>query len=225
MLCTSDGDEQLDLFLLGDTLSFQNRYYSSTTDYKELYIDRYDLIVNEFDGRVLVVTPASQLAKKRFSGRDTVRFVRREFNIDPSIKFGKLIYHTGGSSFGGGPTYHLELDSSGSVYLHAETSYLTNSMYLTDSLAQGYYVGMLSENDLSKVVKALQTCNLRTLTTNRSLCCDGTLTTIIVYFNGQRKYIKTMSPPVLIDELIRTLFTICKETRLKKTNQKFTFEH
>src|SRR5690349_1364367 len=66
MLCSITRDEGMALFIYGDTLSFQKRYYSSTSNYEKLYIDRYDLKIIMFNDTTMIVKPVSTLSKKFF---------------------------------------------------------------------------------------------------------------------------------------------------------------
>jgi hypothetical protein len=42
---------------------------------------------------------------------------------------------------------------------------------------------------------------------------------IIVYYNGQRKYLKSMEPPIISKGLISFLRTLAENKRLGKTNE------
>ncbi len=42
-------DHRMPVYMFEDTLSFQERYYSSSTNYKKLYIKRFDLKVIEYN--------------------------------------------------------------------------------------------------------------------------------------------------------------------------------
>lgn len=223
MLCTVVRDEGMALFIYRDTLSFQKRYYSSATNYEKLYVDRYDLKVIKSNDTVLIVKPVSKLSKQFLQNRTSITFKRQSFAVDTSIKFEKIIFHTT-ECFGTCPVYHLQVDNSKQIKLNAQVVYKPRSGYQTDTASQGYFTGQLSDTTFEKLVKAIQTCNLRTLKMNNALCCDGSVSTIIVYFNGQRKYFKTMFPPTIANELIRTLYDICEEGSLTKTSDKFNIE-
>ncbi|MBX3252721.1 MAG: hypothetical protein KF862_01170 [Chitinophagaceae bacterium] len=223
MLCTIVRDEGMALFIYGDTLSFQKRYYSSATNYEKLYIDRYDLKIIKSSDTTIIVKPVSKFSKQFLQDRSTITFKRQSFVIDTSIKFEKIVFHTT-ECFGTCPVYHLQVDNSKQVKLNAQVVYTPRSGYQTDTASQGYFTGQLSDTAFEKLIKAVQTFNLRTLKMNNALCCDGSINTIIVYFNGQRKYFKTMFPPTIANELIRTLYDICNEGGLTKTNEKFKVE-
>lgn len=215
-------DENFELYIYGDTLSFQKKYYSSTTKYEKLYVDRYDLKVIKSNDTSLVVRPVSSFSKKFFQYKPKLTFTKQAFTVDASIKFDKIIFHTT-ECYGTCPVYHLQVDKSKQLKLNAEVVCKQNG-FQTDTTSQGYFIGQLSDTTFEKLIKAIQTCNLKTLKMNNVLCCDGSVSTIIVYFSGQRKYFKTMFPPTIANELIRTLYDICKEGGLTKTFDKFKIE-
>jgi hypothetical protein len=212
-----------ELYIYGDTLSFQKRYYSSATNYEKLYVDRYDLKIIKSNDTSLVVIPVSLFSKTFFQDRTILKFTKQAFAIDTSIRFDKIIFHTT-ECFGKCPVYHLQIENSKQLKLNAQVVYKPGSGFQRDKDLQGYFIGQLSDTTFEKLVKAIQTCNLRTLKMNSALCCDGSVNTIIVYFNGQRKYFKTMFPPTIANELIRTLYDICEEGGLTKTFDKFKIE-
>ena len=215
-------DDNFELFIFGDTLSFQNRYYSSRTDYKKLYVDRYDLKILKLTKKTIIVKPITKFSKDFFKGKDQLTFKRQEFAIDSNLKLEKVVFHTT-ECFGTCSVYHLQVDGSKSFRLHAPIVY-SNKGFQSDTVLQGYFIGQLSDTLYKKLIKALQTSNLRTLQMRSASCCDGSITTVIVYFNGQRKYFKTMFPPMIANNLIATLYEICENSNGTKTDEKFKLE-
>lgn len=222
MLCTSDKDEGMAFYLIGDTLSFQKRYYSSATNYEKLYIDRYDLVVIRRTDTSITVRPTSILSKKFFNKSDNITFIKQEFNKDKSIVFEKIIYHTT-SCFGSCPTIDLEIKDDRSVYLKGQF-YKDNSMFEVDSSKSGQFIGKLNDTLYAELIDILQTCNLKTLTFPERHGADAPVTTLIIYYNGQRKYLKSMFPPTIADKLIEFLFFVNTKAELTKTNEKRTLE-
>lgn len=165
-------DENFELFIYGDTLSFQKRYYSSATDYKKLYVDRYDLKVIKSSDTSFVVRPVSSFSKKFFQGKPNLAFTKQKFAVDTTIRFEKIIFHTT-ECFGTCPVYHLQVDKSKQVKLNAQVVYKPRNGFQTDTASQGYFIGQLSDTTFEKLITAIQTCNLRTLKMNNALCCDG----------------------------------------------------
>jgi hypothetical protein len=213
------------LEIYGDTLSFQNRYYSSETNFEKLYVERYDFKILSLSDTFLTVKPISEHSKKLFKHRDTIKLIKQIYAIDTSIHFEKIKFHTT-HCYGHCPIYHLEIDSAGNVRLHREMAYneLKNGKYVVDSTSIGYYQGKLDQNTLSELVSAIQTCNLNTLEFDGADCCDGSIQTIIIYYNGRRKRLESMFPPRMASKLIMKLLEICETKDLKKVDEKFQIE-
>jgi hypothetical protein len=222
MLCTASKDEGMAFYLIGDTLSFQKQYYSSATNYEKLYVDRYDLVVTKQTDTSLTVRPTSILSKKFFNKRTNITFIKQEFNKDKSIVFEKIIYHTT-SCFGSCPTIDLEIRNDKNVYLKGEF-YKENPMYEIDSIKSGQFIGKLNDTLYNELINILQTSNLRTLTFPEIHGADAPVTTLIIYYNGQRKYLKSMFPPTITDKLIEFLYFVNERANLTRTNEKRTIE-
>ena len=222
MLCTSKEEEGMALYLLGDTLSFQKRYYSSATNFKKLYINRYDLIIVKRTQSKLIVKPCSKLSKKFFENRKIINFIKQEYNQDKSIIFEKIIYHTT-SCFGSCPTIDLEIDKTKSVYLDGQF-FKEYPDYEIDSIKSGQFKGKLTDSLFKELILILQTSNLKTLKFPKIFGNDAPVTTLIIYYNGQRKYLKSMFPPTIANKLIEFLYLINQNTILTRTDKKKTLE-
>lgn len=222
MLCTEVKDEGMAFYLIGDTLSFQKRYCFSATNYEKLYIDRYDLFVTKQTDTSLTLRPTSSLSKKFFNNRANITFIKQEFNRDKSILFEKIIYHTT-SCYGSCPTIDLEIKKDKSVYLKGQF-YKDNFMFEVDSSKSGVFIGKLNDTLYSELIDILQTCNLKTLYFPERHGADAPVTTLIIYYNGQRKYLKSMFPPTIADKLIEFLYLLNIKADLTRTDEKRTIE-
>lgn len=148
------------------------------------------------------------------------------FKSDKSIAFEKIIFHTS-MCFGTCPTYHLEVDEAKNMKLYSETVFSDKKgafNYDLDQEKMGYFVGKVSDTTFIKLKNELNTIGLDSLNFDGSNCCDGSLKTIIIYYNGKRKYLKAMFPPEKADKLIYILKDICETPNLKRTNLKFDIE-
>lgn len=222
MLCTADIDEGMAFYIIGDTLSFQKQYYSSATNYEKLYVDRYDLVITKRTDTSLTVRPTSLLSKKFFNKRASITFIKQEFYKDNSIVFEKIIYHTT-SCFGSCPTIDLEIRNDKSVYLKGEF-YKENPTYEIDSIKSGQFIGKLNDTLFTELIDILQTSNLRKMSFPERNGADAPVTTLIIYYNGQRKYLKSMFPPTIAEKLIEFLYLISERANLTRTNEKRTIE-
>jgi hypothetical protein len=215
-------DEYFRLFNVGDTLSFRNSYTSSRTNFKVQHVDRYDLKIIKFTDSLLVVSPASDFSKNYFGNQQQLRFRRQDHIIDTTLHFEKIVFHTT-QCYGTCNVYHLQVEQSGAFKLHRAFMY-DHETYYRDSTAEGYFTGQLPDSLYQPLLHALRTINLRSLNMDTVLCCDAPVKTVIVYFNGQRKYFKTMFPPRFTDRLILALYNICGYANGSRVNEPFKLE-
>lgn len=141
------------------------------------------------------------------------------------IKFEKIIYHSSGC-FGTCPTYHLEVLNDKNIKLYAETVYSGGRFTerMEDVEKMGYFVGELDNKTYEKLIKEINTIDIENLTFGEANCCDASLKTVIIYYNGKRKYLQSMFPPKNAQNLISILIEICKSSNLKRTSEKFNIE-
>jgi hypothetical protein len=141
------------------------------------------------------------------------------------IKLEKIIFHTS-ECFGACPTYHLQVDGDKSLKLYAERVYRKDKGFSReqDTARTGYFTGSVSDTTFNKLLQELETVGLDTLEFEGPNCCDGSLKTIIVYYNGKRKFLKAMFPPEKAHPLIAVLYEICGNSKLQRTQKKFEIE-
>lgn len=219
---TIKGDASKDLFIYGDTLSFQSRYYSSETNYEKLYIERYDLKIISLTKKELIVEPISSLSKDLFHNRKRIELIKQEFNVDNTINFEKLIYHST-TCYGNCPRIEMEIDGDQNIYLSAEF-YKNNTFNQIDSARSGTFRGKIPDPLFNELIQLLQTCSLKTIVFPKRRGADAPVTTIIVYFNGEKKYLKSMFPPIISEKLIRYLFELNTKIKLFRTSEKRLLE-
>jgi len=220
MLCTSEKDEGMHFYLIDNTLSFQKQYYISP-NHTKMYIDKYDFAIIKQTYSTLIVKPTSKLSKEFFKYRQSLKFIKQEYNVDETISFEKIIYHTT-ICFGTCPIIDLEIDSNKNVYLSGE--FYKEGYLGIDSIKSGQFVGVLSDSLYNELLNILKTCNLRTLNFREADCCDGPITTLIIYYNGQRKYLKSMFPPTIADKLINFMYLLRDRAILTRTDEKRKIE-
>lgn len=140
--------------------------------------------------------------------------------------FEKIIFHTTGC-FGTCPTYHLQLDSNKQIKLFAETVYKDDKdfPFEKDTVKTGYFNGVADDSTFTLLDTEIKNIGLDTLEFDGVSCCDGSLVTIIVYYDGKRKFLKSMFPPDRARKLIGILYDICEKSILTRTTQKFEIEN
>lgn len=202
------------LALYGDTLSFQDRYTSSLTNFEVKYVDRYDFKVEFSTDSILILKPVSSFSKKYFQNRSILKFTRQEFTTDRSIKFEKL-YFESSTCCDETPKIKLHLDSAKRLQLNykivSEDFGLLKSKDISGTLSDALY---------QELIRYLQTCNLRNLRFNNPRGADGVTTSLIINYNGQQKYLKSMFPPRIADDLIRYLETLHSRIKVVEVDGK-----
>lgn len=180
------------LFIHGDTLSFQSMYTASSTPQAER-VDRYDLKVISSNDSILVVEPISDFSKAFFWDKPAITLRKKEYLTDRTISFEKLVYH----SFYGGNTPHisLQVDSARNLYIHFRNEY-------DKSMRKGTYSALLDHDTYNKLIYHLQNAQLRALRFGNFKGADSAITTLIVYFNGKRKHLKSIAPPRITRDLL-----------------------
>ncbi|OCA80275.1 hypothetical protein BBH99_16055 [Chryseobacterium contaminans] len=208
-LSTIYENEQLRLKIIGDTLSFYKEYTKAGSE-KE-YMSKYDFYIKSKKNKTLTLIPESNLSKEFFGNRKKIVFIKQEYNWDKSISFEKLVYHTT-NCYGTCPVIDLEIDKNGNIYLSGE--------FLNDKNKSGQFKGKLSDELLNELMYILKTSNLRTWSFPKKEGHDGAVTTLIVYYNGERKYFKSMFPPTIADQLINFLYGLNEKVSLIRTEEK-----
>lgn len=145
-------------------------------------------------------------------------------------KFEKVTFQTTWC-LGNCPSYHLEIDKNKKIKLYAQVykaSVLKTPMGLDSSKLDltktGYFIGTLNEPVFDQLINELETIGLETIEFDGSDCCDGSVITIIVYYDGKRKFLKSMDPPHKADNLISIFEEICRTSILERSNEKFNNE-
>lgn len=144
----------------------------------------------------------------------------------PKPAFEKILFHTSGC-FGTCPTYHLQVDSTKNVKLFAESVFKQDSVisYVPDTAKTGYFTGRADDSTFSRLNHEMETIGLDSLQFEGENCCDGSIITIIIYYQGKRKFLQSMFPPHKAKNLISILYSICENSTLYRTNERFDIEY
>jgi hypothetical protein len=143
------------------------------------------------------------------------------------IRLERIVFHTS-RCFGSCPAYHSQIDSNKTFHLFAEyvsnTPDIATNLFNPDSSKMGYFTGRVSDTRYTELESELQIIGLDNLQFDGVDCCDGSIKTIIIYYNGKRKALRSMRPPREADKLISLLRYITESTSTHRTNQKFEIE-
>jgi hypothetical protein len=139
---------------------------------------------------------------------------------DNKISFGKIIYHASRCN-GSCPDFHLEIDSNRNVFVN-RTYY--KSKEETDSNYTGQFEEVLSQPAYDSLRELLKEVNLDSLKFPDIDCCDDVVQTLIVYYNGKRKYLKSMQPPPNAMDFLVFLRNIADDKTLQKSTKNIELE-
>jgi hypothetical protein len=145
----------------------------------------------------------------------TFAFCFSEAQTVDKIQLDKIIFHSSRCN-GTCPSIDLEIDSSKNIFVNRE---YYKSKSNIDIRFSGLFTGSLNPANYTMLIVLLQNCNLDTLKFPDITCCDGIITTIIIYYNGQRKYLKSMTPPEAANQLILFLNAIGNDKKLVKADE------
>ncbi len=143
------------------------------------------------------------------------------------INLEKIVFHTT-RCFGSCPAYHSQIDSNKAFRLFAEyvgnTPDIAINLNNPDTSKMGYFTGTVSNTQYAELENELQLIGLDNLHFDGADCCDGSVKTIIIYYNGKRKVLKSMRPPREADKLISLLRYITESTSTQRTKKIFLIE-
>lgn len=155
-----------------------------------------------------------------------LRIEPRKIKTDnQSFSFEKIIFHTTACN-GLCPIYHLEVTQNKQIRLHTEDAYLRSEKFsfTRDSSKIGYFTGTIQDSTYKNLFTELSVIDLNNLAFNNAQCCDGSVITMIVYYNGKRKILRSMFPPEKALKLIGMLYDICGKSQLMRSTKQFTIE-
>lgn len=207
-----------------DTLSFQQNYYDRANDEVTLKRTLFDFKIIESNDSLLFLKPVTENAQNFFKKSTVIKFKRQDFIKKSDIKFEKLVLHTS-TCYGSCPIIHLQITSDRKIKLNAHFYEFGRSLIEIKELS-GNFIGELDAETYDEFINLLIQSRIDTYNiTNDQLCCDGSIKTIITYFNNKRHYVKTMFAPKILSNLILFLYDINSKAKLVRTNEIFDFEN
>lgn len=130
-----------------------------------------------------------------------------------NFKFTKLVYHASRCN-GSCPQISLIIERNRKIVVRREM-FKTKSQ--ADERYSGQFKGRLSPAIFNEIILQLKAAQLDSLKFPDVDCCDGSIKTLIVYYNGQRRYFKSMMPPETVQPLFEMLSSIAIDKKLKRT--------
>ncbi len=138
-----------------------------------------------------------------------------------SFAFEKMTFHSG-PCFGTCPSYHMEIRSDKTVLLKGDSLYSKRGTF--DYGRVGRYTARLSDTTYARLLGELRAMGLDTVRFQGPYCCDAPMKTMIVYYNGKRKYLRAMFPPGHARQLLATLHGIYARSAFTPSEQQFEIE-
>jgi hypothetical protein len=210
------GDDFSSIKISKKTISFLKQYYSSATDYKVLYTDNFNFKILSLNDSILEVEPNSTYSKDYFLNRGKIKFVKKEYWKTKQLDISKIIFHSS-QCFGSCPEIDIQIDADKTVKYKLYG-------YAVEKSKQGHFTGQMSDSVYETFLSILKNCQIESLRWNSTVCCDGAVVTLIFYFNKERKYLKSMLPSTLTEDLLNFFYTIESKVEFKRTGQKFYME-
>jgi len=218
----AEKEVNLNVYLRGDILSFQKKYYTLESNFEKTMIDSFNLKIISKNATSIVLKPTSKSAASFFKTKRNITFTKQEFLKDTTIFFQKIVFHTTGC-YGACPIIDLEINKEREIYLNG-TFFKDFSMFDIDSTLSGQFKGVIDESLASRLTFLLQTCSLKNLKVNENLEPEMAVTSLIIYFNDEKRAFKFNTTPAILTELIDFLTLINQEVNLTRTNKRRVLE-
>jgi len=204
----------------GEVLTFL-RNYSWTHLNRDT--NKYVFKISKVSDSFLYLTPISKFAGYMVDSSGFLKFIRKAYLQDKSIRLEKIIFHSS-LCFGTCPKLDIEIDSNHMAFLKRAVINEVGGNWNLNQIKSGNFKGKLTDSSYNELVRLLQSCFLRDLKFPNILCCDASVVTLIIYYNGQRKVLRSMTPPLIADGLITYFRKFGKNPNLKGTTEKFEIE-
>jgi hypothetical protein len=136
------------------------------------------------------------------------------------LVFEKIIYHSSHCN-GTCPQIDLEIGSSRTFLLKRD---IWKNKGVADNHKSGAFKGKIDPTGYFNLVCILISSDYTNLKFPSVLCCDGAITTIIIYANGKRTILKSMTPPEKARKLISFLYDLGTQSALPPTTEDIKIE-
>lgn len=134
--------------------------------------------------------------------------------------FQKIVYHSS-FCFGTCPRIDMNIDASRNIYVERQ---FFRGKGKEDTAGSGRFRGVLDKTTFNELMNMLVKSNYAEQKWPEVTCCDGVITTILIFDKKKRTYLKSMTPPDEARELIDLLKKIALETELQPAAEKMELE-
>ncbi|MBC7626947.1 DUF6438 domain-containing protein [Ferruginibacter sp.] len=136
------------------------------------------------------------------------------------FQFSELTFHSTGCNKSC-PDISVNINSDKTIKL-IRVIYTSSGLY--DSLQSGTFKGTLKDKDYDKLISQLKRYDFDSLQFPDVLCCDSSIKTILISYNGKYKRFKSMTPPKEATTLIDFLTQFSKKISLPRYDRPIDFE-
>jgi hypothetical protein len=136
------------------------------------------------------------------------------------FEFNQLTFHLSECN-GSCPAISMNVYSNKTIEL-SRTIYKSKDK--VDTAASGNFKGQLSGKSYNKIIGLLAEVNWDTIVFPKVLCCDKSLKTIILTYNGETRRFKSMEAPQSVMPLINYLINVGINEKFSVYNKPIDFE-
>ena len=137
--------------------------------------------------------------------------ISRAQGVQPKLQ--KIIFHSS-ACFGSCPKIDLQLDSN--LHLYVNRQFYKGKATPVKEYS-GSFTGTINSAEYQQLKDILKRADYNNLNFPDVTCCDGPIKTVIIYADGKRKYLKSMTPPAEANELINWLTSLGVRKNLATT--------
>ena len=134
--------------------------------------------------------------------------------------FEKIIYHSS-HCYGTCPGIDLQIDSNRIITLKRD---VWKAKGVTNIPESGSFKGRLDPKAYFNLIAILISSDYVNLKFPPVDCCDGVITTIVVYANGKRTILKSMTPPEKARKLISFLHDLGMQSGIPPTTEEIKID-
>jgi hypothetical protein len=95
---------------------------------------------------------------------------------------------------------------------------------VTDRRHSGACKGKIDPGRFTTLIAKLNSSDFTNLTFPSVDCCDGAVTTLIIYANGKRTFLKSMTPPEKAQKLISFLYVLGTQSAISSKTVEVNIE-
>ncbi|MFA5573801.1 MAG: DUF6438 domain-containing protein [Brumimicrobium sp.] len=169
--------------------------------------------VKNISDHELILKSKDESTKTAFSGRETVKFIKKGHLKTDDFSFEKVVFHSS-ACLGTCPIIEMTIFSDKSVEM---TAIYFSAPGKKDEKKSGKYKGVLSQEDFDEVITELLQSRVGLYDyVPRVNCCDAPVKSVTTYHNGTSNKVYGMFPPSFFKPIISILSKLANPDSLEK---------